>query len=1022
MSILPIVARELRVASRKRNTYLGRVVAAFVPITVAGFWVPVFAAQYNVSQGRMLFAALSVLLFGYCLLAGAQVTADCLSSEKREGTIGLLFLTDLQGYDIVLGKLVSSSLSAFYGLLATVPVLALAILLGGVTLVQLGLTALLFLNTLFFSLAAGVFVSAVSRDDRRAMFATVCVLLLVLFAPYGLGMLHARWLWARTGSGPAGWDELSVLVQFSPLFAFRVLHAKVATPGFMQAFSQSLLSTHLLGWGLLILASLIAPRVCRERARGKAGMRWMLFRNRWSYGSPARRAAFRKRLLDRNAFYWLAARDRIKAHYVWLFVGSLGWIWLGVGLMMGEFSLDWEILISLLFVCFVFLKVWLVSEVCTRLVEDRSCGAFELLLSSPLSVRDMARGQTLALRRQFGRPVIALLGLTFLLMFWAVRSPHYGRSNGEIRLLFWSLMIMLAADLVTLKWVAMWQGIRNSQINRATSATCARVLFLPTLMFVIVCVFWALTVQVIGSNPFGVVGTVCGLWLFIGLAADAFFGLRARWLFLHHLRDVAAQRFAGEQIKFQPFFEMLAALRDRLWRNRHRPGTAERQLPFWRRWWVAGPAVLLVCALAGALLWKRSVQRQVESRLAAIVAKGEPIDTAGLLRWRQAVLPQENAGLIYQKAGMRLISSRFDRGRPSRGAPLLDAPLDWISNAVARSGPALELLHSAAKLPKSQFPIDWSRQPSNVILWQAMHPLNQAPDLLEIEAAFWIEQGDPARAVQSIRSLLALARAMGQEPFLSAQTLRTRSLNTAVRALERLLNRHALADPDLANLQNDLLQADAATSKAVSRTFIGERALQLESFRSRDPSMGGPPGWGSTFEKTMADFREFIVDALEIRNRFLIEFLEIADDYVRRAAQAGAGDARALAGLAPPGPAGPALPGTQARYEPLKNYWNDVLRGQVATIARLRLAQAALAVERYRASNQGRRLETLEELTPEFRTSLPLDPFTQAPLEVRLLDGGYEVSSAGVGGGVNFDADPRWRVREESGLAFKVTR
>ena len=32
----------------------------------------------------------------------ASVTADALSSEKRNGTLGLLFLTDLKGYDIVL--------------------------------------------------------------------------------------------------------------------------------------------------------------------------------------------------------------------------------------------------------------------------------------------------------------------------------------------------------------------------------------------------------------------------------------------------------------------------------------------------------------------------------------------------------------------------------------------------------------------------------------------------------------------------------------------------------------------------------------------------------------------------------------------------------------------------------------------------------------------------------------------------------------------------------------------------------
>ena len=68
----------------------------------------------------------------YCLLSGVWFTADCLSEEKREGTLGLLFLTDLKGYDVVLGKLVATSLNGLYAVLAAVPILALPLLMGGV--------------------------------------------------------------------------------------------------------------------------------------------------------------------------------------------------------------------------------------------------------------------------------------------------------------------------------------------------------------------------------------------------------------------------------------------------------------------------------------------------------------------------------------------------------------------------------------------------------------------------------------------------------------------------------------------------------------------------------------------------------------------------------------------------------------------------------------------------------------------------------------------------------------------------
>ena len=49
----------------------------------------------------------------YCLLEGTRLAADCRGEEKREGTLGLLFLTDLQGYDVVLGKYLATSPRSF---------------------------------------------------------------------------------------------------------------------------------------------------------------------------------------------------------------------------------------------------------------------------------------------------------------------------------------------------------------------------------------------------------------------------------------------------------------------------------------------------------------------------------------------------------------------------------------------------------------------------------------------------------------------------------------------------------------------------------------------------------------------------------------------------------------------------------------------------------------------------------------------------------------------------------------------
>jgi len=103
MIVLPIVERELRVAARRRSTYTVRVLVALAAMLIlAGtLWTLTGRGTPSSQHGRFLYRALLVIGFTYCLLAGARATADCLSEEKREGTLGLLFLTDLKGYDVV---------------------------------------------------------------------------------------------------------------------------------------------------------------------------------------------------------------------------------------------------------------------------------------------------------------------------------------------------------------------------------------------------------------------------------------------------------------------------------------------------------------------------------------------------------------------------------------------------------------------------------------------------------------------------------------------------------------------------------------------------------------------------------------------------------------------------------------------------------------------------------------------------------------------------------------------------------
>ena len=295
MTFLPIVQRELTEASRRRGTYWIRVGAAAVGLSIGGLMLLTRQGAQPSEIGMSIFVPLAIASFLYTLLIGVFRTADCLSEEKREGTLGLLFLTDLKGYDIVVGKLAATSLNAFYGVLALFPVMAIPLLAGGVAIGDFKWVVTVSLNNLFFSLGVGMFCSAISRDERRAM---VLAFLIILFFAGGLplfGAILCNWLDA--------WEHYWVFLIASPGFdcvgAFEELRKQTKA---FQLFETSVIFVHAMSWCLLGASCLIVPRTWQDKAATPTALRRRMFWHRLGHGSSEWRAAVRRRLLAINPF------------------------------------------------------------------------------------------------------------------------------------------------------------------------------------------------------------------------------------------------------------------------------------------------------------------------------------------------------------------------------------------------------------------------------------------------------------------------------------------------------------------------------------------------------------------------------------------------------------------------------------------------------------------------------------------------------------------------------------------------
>ena len=91
MTLFPIVERELRIASRGLLTFWLRVIAAGVAVVIGAGLMMIYLSLPggggSFQLGAPLFGVLTWMALVATLSAGVFFTSDCLSEEKREGTL-----------------------------------------------------------------------------------------------------------------------------------------------------------------------------------------------------------------------------------------------------------------------------------------------------------------------------------------------------------------------------------------------------------------------------------------------------------------------------------------------------------------------------------------------------------------------------------------------------------------------------------------------------------------------------------------------------------------------------------------------------------------------------------------------------------------------------------------------------------------------------------------------------------------------------------------------------------------------
>jgi ABC-type transport system involved in multi-copper enzyme maturation permease subunit len=428
---------------------------------------------FQKDQGGRLFGALHFTLFAAIWVLVPVLTADCLSRERREGTLGLLFLTGLRASDIVVAKGLAHGLRAWTLWLAVLPVLAIPFLLGGVSWTEAVVLALANFSAICWALAAGLLASAWSTRWLRALIKAILLAGLFL-AVLGFG---ASWRLLAAVSGPGiGWapsqwglgfclEAICIQMGFIPVPRGFPLVAVFPAGVLLNVMGQVSVVSLL----ALVLAILVAGartrRAWQEEPPSQRQLWW-----RQTFCTPIILDKFYhrwlRRKLQRNPIGWLEQRTWSGRLVTW------GWLAVVIALYSAILS-DRNFTRS--YRGLQYLLAWLMAGSMAMTASgsfrrERETGVMELLLVSPLGEPDIIWGRLRGLWTQFLPAVALLLGV------WVYFSSFLPEVRDPPAIFFY------ASTFLTVPVIGLYFSLRCVNFIAAFLATLAIGLLAPLIL------------------------------------------------------------------------------------------------------------------------------------------------------------------------------------------------------------------------------------------------------------------------------------------------------------------------------------------------------------------------------------------------------------------------------------------------------------------------------------------------------------------------------------------------------------
>jgi ABC-type transport system involved in multi-copper enzyme maturation permease subunit len=393
----PVFVHESIAAARRWQNYALR--SFFVLGLLAGLcaiWVLLFMeGQFEVGATIPLAALAQLGSYFYYVIATVQVvlvllvapaaTAGAICQDRAGGMLSHTFVTELTNREIVLGKLGARLLPVFALVAASVPVLCLTGLLGGIIM-----EALVTLTAVTLALAVFGCALALAFSVRASKINEVLMAVFTIWTVWIVGIVIWEGVAAPVAEPPDWYWKLNPFV---------LAWAPYAWPTYLGPWDVWIAVALFLGLSLLLVGYTVW-HLRREVAPARAtrARRWRLPR----LGGPAIPLP---RLvgptLDNNPVLWREWRRNRSSRItrvVWTFFTTctvLGTAWGLVLIAYADDELGCEFLSGTAMLSFAFGLLLVSLAAPTALAEERSRGSLDVLMTTPLSTPSIVLGKWL---------------------------------------------------------------------------------------------------------------------------------------------------------------------------------------------------------------------------------------------------------------------------------------------------------------------------------------------------------------------------------------------------------------------------------------------------------------------------------------------------------------------------------------------------------------------------------------------------------------------------------------------------